>query len=131
MRILGVGVRRLQEPPGPDELADVERDLILVGLVGMMDPPRPEVREAVRLCRAAGIRPVMITGDHPLTARHIARALGIAEDDGFVTGAELDGRSDDELRRLAARGLRVRARLARAQDPPRSGLPGRRATSWP
>jgi Ca2+-transporting ATPase len=101
LRILAIGLRRLQEPPGPDEMGTIERELILVGLVGMMDPPRPEVRDAVRLCRTAGIRPVMITGDHPLTARHIARSLDIAEDDAFVTGPELDGRSDAELRTLA------------------------------
>jgi P-type Ca2+ transporter type 2C len=102
LRILCIGLRRLQGPPSPDEMATIERELILVGLVGMMDPPRPEVQEAVRLCRTAGIRPVMITGDHPLTARHIARTLGISEDDAFVTGAELDGRTDAELRGLAS-----------------------------
>ena len=101
LRVLCVGLRRLQDPPGPEDLDEVERDLILVGLVGMMDPPRPEVRDAIRVCRTAGIRPVMITGDHPLTARHVARSLGIVEDEVFVTGAELDGRSDTELRKLA------------------------------
>jgi P-type Ca2+ transporter type 2C len=101
LRILCVGLRRLDQPPRPHEVAAIEQDVMLVGLVGMMDPPRPEVREAVRLCRSAGIRPVMITGDHPLTARHIARTLGIAEDDAFASGAELDARSDAELRMLA------------------------------
>jgi phosphoserine phosphatase len=101
LRVLCIGLRRLQDPPGPGDLDSIERELILVGLVGMMDPPRPEVRDAVRVCRTAGIRPVMITGDHPLTARHVARSLGIVEDEAFVTGAELDGRSDTELRRLA------------------------------
>ena len=102
LRILCIGLRRLQEPPGPEEIATIEQDLILVGLVGMIDPPRPEVREAVRECRTAGIRPVMITGDHPLTARHIAQAVGITEDDSFVTGQELEGHSDASLRRLAS-----------------------------
>src|SRR5262249_20720120 len=66
MRVLGVGVRPLDRAPNPSELAGLERDVILVGQVGMIDPPRPEVREAVRLCQAARIRPVMITGGHPL-----------------------------------------------------------------
>ena len=113
LRILCIGLRRLEQAPGPDEVAAIERELILVGLVGMMDPPRPEVHEAVRMCRTAGIRPVMITGDHPLTARHIARALGITEDDAFVTGAELDGRSDAELQTLAAQ-VSVFARVSPA-----------------
>ena len=100
LRVLCIGIRRVEEAPGPGT-AVLERDLILVGMVGMMDPPRAEVAEAVKVCRAAGIRPVMITGDHPLTARHIARSLGISEDDAFVTGAELDGRSDADVRALA------------------------------
>jgi P-type Ca2+ transporter type 2C len=111
LRILGVGIRRLQEAPRPEELETIERELILVGLVGMMDPPRPEVGDAVRLCRTAGIRPVMITGDHPLTALHIARELDIAQDDSFMTGAELDGRSDAELRKLT-RDVSVFARVS-------------------
>jgi Ca2+-transporting ATPase len=113
LRILCIGLRRLQEPPGPHEMAAIERELVLLGLVGMMDPPRPEVHEAVRLCRTAGIRPVMITGDHPLTARHIARALGISGNDAFVTGPELDERTDDELRGLA-REVSVFARVSPA-----------------
>jgi len=100
LRILCIGLRRLQVAPRPDEMATLDRELTLLGLVGMMDPPRPEVRDAVQVCRIAGIRPVMITGDHPLTARHIARALGISEDDAFITGPELEGRSDAELRGL-------------------------------
>ena len=101
MRVLGVGVRALDHPPDPGELEGLERDLVVVGLVGMMDPPRPEAAEAVRLCREAGIRPVMITGDHPLTAGHIARQVGITEDERFLTGPELDGLSEAELRRAA------------------------------
>ncbi len=100
MRILGVGVRPLDREPDTNELADLERDVILLGLVGMIDPPRPGVREAVQLCRTAGIRPVMITGDHPLTARYVAREVGIAEDEHFVTGQALDGFSDADLRRM-------------------------------
>jgi Ca2+-transporting ATPase len=101
MRILGIGVRPLDRIPDPAEMAGLERDLILVGLVGMIDPPRPEVRDAVQLCKVAGIRPVMITGDHPLTARHIARQVGIAEDERFLIGQEIDALSETELRRTA------------------------------
>ena len=75
----------------------VERDLVFVGLIGMIDPPRPEAAEAVRRARAAGIRPLMITGDHPRTASVIARELGIADDDGAVTGRQIAGMSDDQL----------------------------------
>jgi Ca2+-transporting ATPase len=101
LRILCIGLRPLRQPPGPSDLARIEQRMILVGLVGMMDPPRPEVHEAIRSCRTAGIRPVMITGDHPLTARYVARTIGISSDDAFVTGQELDERTDTELRGLA------------------------------
>ena len=78
MRVLGVGLRTWNL--SPDETAEkaLERDLTLVGLFGMIDPPRPEVAEAVLRCHEAGIRTAMITGDHPLTARHIARQIGIS-----------------------------------------------------
>jgi P-type Ca2+ transporter type 2C len=102
MRILGVGVRPLDHAPSAAEVAELENELVLVGLVGMMDPPRPEVREAVRLCQRAGIRPVMITGDHPLTAQHIAQEVGIATDGAFVIGQDLERMSNNELRRAAA-----------------------------
>ena len=78
----------------------VERDLVFVGLTGMYDPPRPEGKDAVAKCRAAGIRVVMITGDHPDTATAIARELGIASgEDAALTGPELDKMSDAELRK--------------------------------
>ncbi len=78
----------------------VERDLVFVGLTGMYDPPRPEGKVAVAQCRAAGIRVVMISGDHPHTATAIAREIGIAsEAEGTLTGRELDKLSDDELKR--------------------------------
>ena len=77
---------------------EVERDLVFAGFVGMIDPPRDEVRVAVAHCRSAGIRPIMITGDHPSTALAIARELGIArENQGAITGRELDQLSDDRL----------------------------------
>ncbi|HYG70129.1 MAG TPA: HAD-IC family P-type ATPase, partial [Anaeromyxobacteraceae bacterium] len=83
-----------------DRAAAAERDLTLLGLVGMIDPPRPEAKEAVRRCVEAGVKVVMITGDHPLTARAIATELGLARGD-VVTGPELARLSDAELERRA------------------------------
>jgi P-type Ca2+ transporter type 2C len=90
MRVLGVSFRIGGLPP--DEIASkaLERNVIFVGLFGMIDPPRPEVREAVLKCHAAGIRTAMITGDHPLTARHIARQIGISDNERFLTGQEIE-----------------------------------------
>ena len=90
MRILGIGVRPLEALPEKIDETTLETDLILLGLVGMIDPPRAEVKQAVALTRSAGIRTVMITGDHPLTARHIADQLGISADGRSMTGQELD-----------------------------------------
>jgi len=80
---------------------DAEQGLTLLGLAGMIDPPRPEAMAAVRTCREAGISVRMITGDHPLTARAVAREVGILEQGEVVTGAELDGMDDAELARQA------------------------------
>jgi Ca2+-transporting ATPase len=99
LRTLGIGFRSLPA----DHLADsdvdesVERDLVFAGLVGMMDPPRPEAKESVAKARRAGIRPLMMTGDHPKTAGVIAKALGISGDGRVVTGAEVERMSDDDL----------------------------------
>ncbi len=101
MRILGVGIRTIDLLPENNTIETLEQDLILMGLVGMMDPPRPEVRNAVNTCQSAGIRTVMITGDHPLTARHIAEELGIENNGRFLTGQEIDGLSDSELSDVA------------------------------
>jgi Ca2+-transporting ATPase len=97
MRVLGVGLRTWDRPPDETTEKSLERDLMLLGLFGMIDPPRPEVRDAVLECRGAGIRPVMITGDHPLTALHIAQQVGIADNNRFLTGQELERMSADEL----------------------------------
>jgi Ca2+-transporting ATPase len=87
----------------PDALtSDVEHDLIFAGLIGMIDPPRDEAREAVARARAAGIRPIMITGDHPLTATVVARELGLSGGHPTVTGMELHRMPDDELARIAS-----------------------------
>jgi Ca2+-transporting ATPase len=97
MRVLGVALKPWEQPPAETTEDELEVDLIFVGMFGMIDPPRPEVRDSVLKCKAAGIRPVMITGDHPLTARHIAQQVGIAENDRFITGQELDRISPSEL----------------------------------
>jgi Ca2+-transporting ATPase len=89
MRVLGVAFRLLRALDCTDADA-LERDLIFIGLIGMIDPPRPEARDAVAMCKAAGIRPVMVTGDHPLTALAIARELGIADGGRVLTGLELE-----------------------------------------
>ena len=101
LRVLGSAWRDLGEvsPAGPTA-DEVERDLVFVGLTGMYDPPRAEARDAVARCHAAGIRVVMITGDHPATATAIAAEIGLAsEADHAVAGVELGGMSDEELKR--------------------------------
>jgi Ca2+-transporting ATPase len=97
MRVLGVALRPLDEVAKSPTESELERDLTLVGMFGLIDPPRPEVKDAVATCTEAGIRPVMITGDHPLTARHIAKQLAITENDRFITGQELDGMTQEQL----------------------------------
>lgn len=94
MRVLGVAYRTFDAKPAPDQL---EKDLVFVGMIGMIDPPRQEVKESVHTCKTAGIRPVMITGDHPLTAAHIARELGIYDGGRIITGRELAGMSIEDL----------------------------------
>ena len=95
MRVLGVAFKTLDAAKATPHL---ERDLTFIGFVGIIDPPRPEVKAAVALCKSAGIRPVMITGDHPLTALHIAKELGIAQaGDRVVTGVELNNLPEGAL----------------------------------
>ncbi len=96
MRVLGVALRTGDSLPEIGSAGDLERGLTFLGLVGMIDPPRAEAKAAVATCVAAGIRPIMITGDHPLTALHIARELGFPGDRA-VTGAEVERASDAEL----------------------------------
>ena len=99
LRVLGSAYRDLDDTSSPGLTADVvERDLVFVGLTGMHDPPRPESKSAIAKCRAAGIRVVMITGDHPHTAAAIAHELGITSGAAAVIGSELDTMSDEELR---------------------------------
>ncbi len=80
-------------------LESAQTGMTFLGLAGMIDPPRPEVKEAIAVCESAGIRPVMITGDHPLTAQAVARELGLLKNGRVVTGAELDDISDEDFKR--------------------------------
>ncbi|MDL2323767.1 cation-translocating P-type ATPase [Ruminococcaceae bacterium OttesenSCG-928-A16] len=98
LRMLAVAYKVVDEVPQKPNSENVEFDLILMGLVGMIDPPRPEVRDAVKVCREAGIKTVMITGDHVVTASAIAKDLGIQqENDRAITGTELAQMSETEL----------------------------------
>jgi len=98
LRVLAVAYKVIDEVPEEPTSEELENGLTFIGLLGMIDPPRTEAKEAVALCRRAGIKPVMITGDHVVTASAIARELGILEEgDLAITGAELDAMSEDEL----------------------------------
>ena len=113
LRVLGLACKSLTTlPPSDVAEAEVEQDLVWLGLVGMMDAPRPEAREAVRLCQQAGIRPMMITGDHQLTARAIAADMGIAPADATtLTGQALETMDTAALQQ-AVRDVQVYARVA-------------------
>lgn len=112
LRVLAVGYKPLEEVPEELTSDTLETGLTLLGLVGMIDPPRPEAKAAVATCRQAGIKPVMITGDHVVTASAIARELGILEEgDRAITGAQLDDMTDQELDREVAR-ISVYARVS-------------------
>ncbi len=111
LRVLGIAYKELPEMDGYGE-DSVEQELVLLGLVGMMDPPREEATEAVKVCRQVHIKPVMITGDHKLTAVAVAKELGIYRDGDLVlTGEELDKRSEEEFERIVER-VTVYARVS-------------------
>ncbi len=98
LRVLAIAYKEIDTVPSTPTSEELENGLTFMGLVGMIDPPRPEAKVAVATCRRAGIKPVMITGDHVVTASAIARELGILEDgDRAITGAELDAMTDAEL----------------------------------
>ena len=98
LRVLAVGYKYIDTVPAEPTSEELESGLTFLGLVGMIDPPRPEAKEAVAVCRKAGIKPIMITGDHVTTASAIAKELGILlEGDKAITGAQLDAMSDEEL----------------------------------
>ncbi len=112
LRVLAMGYKELDHLPTEEEMKNIESDLIYVGMVGMIDPPREEVKAAVARCKTAGIKTVMITGDHKITATAIAKALGILEDgDEAITGSELEGMSDEELIKRV-RNIAVYARVS-------------------
>ena len=98
LRVLAMGYKNIDSVPDKENMNTLESDLTYIGMVGMIDPPRPEVKAAVETCRTAGIRPVMITGDHKVTAVAIAKEIGILrEGDEAITGAELQQMSDEDL----------------------------------
>lgn len=112
LRVLAVAFKEIDVVPEIPGSAELENNLTFMGLVGMIDPPRPEAGDAVAVCRQAGIKPVMITGDHVVTASAIARQLGIMlEGDEAVTGSELAMMSTEELQQRV-RNIAVYARVA-------------------
>ncbi|MGC2456953.1 MAG: calcium-translocating P-type ATPase, PMCA-type [Gallionellaceae bacterium] len=112
LRVLAFAFRRWQVLPDSADHAAVEKELVFLGLAGLIDPPRAEVKEAVAECKSAGITPVMITGDHPATARAIARELGILADGDsrVMSGAEL-AQLDQEAFEAEVEQVRVYARV--------------------
>ncbi len=100
LRVLACAYKEFDHEPTKEELDNIESDLIFVGMVGMIDPPREEAKKAVEKCKTAGIKTVMITGDHKITATAIAKKLGILEnEDEAITGAELEKMSDEDLQK--------------------------------
>lgn len=100
LRILAAAAREVMEGKSDLTIGDLEGNLVFLGLVGIIDPPRPEAIEAIAACKQAGIRVKMITGDHSGTATAIGREMGITENSQAITGAELEAASDEELRRI-------------------------------
>jgi magnesium-transporting ATPase (P-type) len=108
-RVLGFAAKRAEHGKTGVVLADLDKDVVLVGLIGFIDPPREEAIAAVAQCKAAGIRIVMITGDHAVTAREIGRQIGLADDPRVMIGRDID-QLDDETLKLEAQGTDVFAR---------------------
>ena len=112
LRVLAICCKSLNEIPDTITSATLENELIFLGMVGMIDPPREEAEEAVRRCKEAGIKPVMITGDHKITATAIAKSLGIiTTEDCVLTGTDVEMMDDEQLKQLAG-NVSVFARVA-------------------
>ncbi len=113
LRVLAVARRRFDERPRALDVENIEHDLVFLGLTAMMDPPRPEVADAIRRCHSAGIRTVMITGDYGLTAESIARRIGLVHsgDVRIITGADLEEMPEAELSQAISREV-IFARVA-------------------
>ena len=112
LRVLAMAYKEIDHKPSKEEMKDIEKDLTYIGMVGMIDPPREEVKTAVEKCKTAGIKTVMITGDHKTTAVAIARQLGILEgDEEAVTGSDLEKMSQEELEKRV-KNIRVYARVS-------------------
>jgi Ca2+-transporting ATPase len=112
LRVLAVAFKEIDSVPESPTSENLENGLTFLGLIGMIDPPREEAKEAVETCRKAGIKPVMITGDHIITASAIARELGIITgSDKAITGTELDSMTDDELDKVVG-NIAVYARVS-------------------
>ena len=112
LRVLGCAYKEIDHVPNKQEMEEIEKDLIFIGMVGMIDPPREEAKHAVDKCKTAGIKTVMITGDQKITATAIAKKLGILEDESeAITGLELEKMSDEELEKNV-RNYSVYARVS-------------------
>ena len=112
LRVLAMAYKELDHEPSDEEMKNMEQDLIYIGMVGMIDPPRLEVKDAVATCKKAGIKTVMITGDHKITAIAIAKTLGILKDEKeAITGLELEEMSQEELEKNV-RNYSVYARVS-------------------
>lgn len=112
LRVLGCAYKEIDHIPTKQEMQNIENDLIFIGMVGMIDPPREEAKKAVEKCKNAGIKTVMITGDHKITATAIAKKLGILDNEKeAITGLELENMSDEELEKNV-RQYRVYARVS-------------------
>lgn len=112
LRVLAMAYKEIDHKPSKEEMKDIEKDLTYIGMVGMIDPPREEVKTAVEKCKTAGIKTVMITGDHKTTAVAIAKQLGILEgEEEAVTGSDLEKMSQEELEKRV-KNIRVYARVS-------------------